>query len=84
MNWAMKRLQQRLVTVSFPDEQAQVAKAQIQDIVAYHAGIHTPHKSFMDQMEALAFDCYVQGLIDGNQLPSPAARDSPSTTKEKP
>lgn len=63
-----KRLRDKVVTCSFPVEDAAVAKAQIQDIVAYHAANFSPHKSFMDQMDALAFDCYVQGLIDGEQL----------------
>lgn len=69
MTWHSKRLEKRLVTASFPAEQAAIAQAQIADIVAWHVAKFTPTLDVQQQMEKVAFDCYVQGLLDGNQIP---------------
>lgn len=69
MTWHTKRLLNRLVTCNFPAEQAAIAQAQIADIVALHIAKFSATKDIDEQMRACAFDCYVQGLLDGNQLP---------------
>lgn len=68
MTWHTKRLMQRLVVCSFPEEDAKHARAQIEDIVALHISKFSATRDFDEQMRAVAFDCYVQGLLDGFQV----------------
>lgn len=68
MTWHTKRLLKRLVTCEFPADQGEVARKQIEDIVAYHIASFSPTKDIDEQMKACAFDCYVQGLLDGAQV----------------
>ena len=68
MSWQTKRLLKRLVTCEFPVEQADIAKQQIRDIVDYHLSKFSAWKDIDEQMKSVAFDCYVQGLLDGNQI----------------
>ena len=68
MSWHTKRLLKKLVTCAFPEEQAAHARAQIEDIVAYHIASFSPTRDIDEQMRAVAFDCYVQGLLDGAQV----------------
>lgn len=68
MTFHTKRLLKRLVTCSFKESDAAVARAQIEDIVALHIASFSATKDIDEQMRAVAFDCYVQGLIDGSQV----------------
>lgn len=56
-----------LVTLPIPAENAAVAKRLIAPIVRAHVDSFTAYRGVKEQMEALAFDCYVQGLLDGHQ-----------------
>ena len=73
MSWHTNRLMKRLTVCSFPEEQAEVARAQIADIIALHVAKFSPTKDIDEQMRACAFDCYVQGLLDGAQVGPVAA-----------
>lgn len=68
MTWHTKRLLRKLVTCQFPEADAAKAREQIADIVAYHIASFSPTKDIDEQMKAVAFDCYVQGLLDGAQV----------------
>lgn len=68
MSWHTKRLLQKLVTCRFPVADAEVARQQIEDIIAFHLASFSPSKDIDQQMRAVSFDCYVQGLLDGAQV----------------
>lgn len=68
MTWHTKRLLKNLATCSFQAEQAAAAQAQIADIVDYHVATFSVTKDIQEQMRGVAFDCYVQGLLDGAQV----------------
>lgn len=80
MTWHTRRLLKRLTTCAFPAEQAEAAKAQIADIVAYHVASFSTTKDIDEQMKAVAFDCYVQGLLDGAQV-APLVHSEPSVCR---
>ena len=63
-----RRIMKKLETVKFPADQVEAAKAQFEDIVQYHMGKFSVTQDVDTQMRALALDCYIQGLIDGNQV----------------
>jgi hypothetical protein len=68
VTWQTKRLLKKLTTCSFPEAEAEVARKQIADIVDWHIASFTTSKDINEQMRAVAFDCYVQGLLDGAQV----------------
>jgi hypothetical protein len=67
--WYRKRLLGRLRTITFPQEQVDLVKPQFADIVEYHIGLFNAWRPMDEQMRALALDCYLQGAIDGAQIP---------------
>lgn len=60
----------KLVTCKFAEADAEKAREQIADIVAWHIASFSPTKDIDEQMKAVAFSCYVQGLLDGSQVAS--------------
>lgn len=58
-----------LIKMEFPAEVAKVAHDQIRPIVEYHVRHFSAYLSGREQLERIAFDCYTQGLIHGNQIP---------------
>ncbi len=58
-----------LMSMSVPVETAKVVDEQIKPIVELHCGRFSTWLSIREQMHRLAFDCYSQGLIHGNQIP---------------
>jgi hypothetical protein len=69
MSWHSKRLAAKLRTVQFPAEQVEAVKPQFADIVAYHLATFSMWKSLEEQIQHIALDCYLQGAIDGAQIP---------------
>lgn len=63
-----KRIRERLVTAQFTAEQMDAVDKQARDIVQFHVAGFTAYKDIESQMCALARDCYIQGLLDGNQV----------------
>ncbi len=63
----LERLGLKIVKV--PMETANVATEQVRPIVEYHLHRFSAWLSIREQMERLAFDAYLQGLIHGNQVP---------------
>jgi len=83
MTWHTKRLERRLVACAFPEADAAKAREQIADICAWHIAKFTPTKDIDEQMRAVAFDCYVQGLLDGNQIPKVLDMPKPQSGSPK-
>lgn len=63
-----KRIRERVVTAQFTAEQMSAVDKQCQDIVHFHIAGFSATKDIDSQMWALARDCYIQGLLDGNQV----------------
>jgi hypothetical protein len=54
--------------MEIPADQAAAVLDQVRDILGYHVAKLTASVPLDQQMKALAFDCYTQGLIDGAQV----------------
>lgn len=63
-----KRIRERVVTAQFTAEQMAAVDRQTQDILHFHITGFSASKDIDSQMWALARDCYIQGLLDGNQV----------------
>ena len=58
----------RLVSMEIPGDQAAAIMEQVRDILGYHKAKMSGAVPLDEQFKALAFDCYTQGLIDGQQV----------------
>ena len=63
-----KRIREMVETCQFPPEQVAAAMRQCQPILSFHVAGFTALRSVDEQMQKLALDCYIQGLLDGNQI----------------
>lgn len=70
-----QRIRKGVISVSFPAEQAAIAQQQIAPIIAYHVAGFTAFKDIDEQMKRLAFDAYVQGLLDGAHVSGKGAQE---------
>lgn len=68
---AAQRHRRKLVGVDIPADQAKAVLEQIGDVLGFHIESLNPRAPLADQMKALAFDCYLQGLMDGQQVRVP-------------
>ena len=62
-----------LMKVDVPQEHFEAVKHRFIDIVRRRTDEFNKYKSIVEQMEELAFDCYTQGLLDGEQIGRKAA-----------
>lgn len=69
MTWQQKRALKSLTVVGFPSEQVKQIEHRFEDIVRYHLASFSAWQSMDVQMRRLALDCYLQGAIDGTQIP---------------
>jgi hypothetical protein len=67
----VKQARLRLGTMSLSAEQAKTLDRQIEDAIVLYLHRFNVDKPIRGQMESLARDAYLQGLIDGAQLPHP-------------
>lgn len=58
----------KLLGVDVPAAQAAAITEQIKDILGFHVERFSARVPVDQQMKALAFDCYTQGLLDGQQV----------------
>lgn len=64
----------RLISVEVPKASADAVNDRIADIVGFHVSSLSPSVPLEQQLRALAFDCYSQGLFDGAQIESKVER----------
>lgn len=62
-----RRHRRNLLSMDIPAAQAQALTEQIKDILGFHVERFSARTPVDQQMKALAFDCYTQGLLDGAQ-----------------
>lgn len=60
-----KRIREAIETCEFPAEYVAAAMRQVQPILSFHVAGFTALRSVDEQMQKLALDSYIQGLIDG-------------------
>lgn len=60
-----KRIHEAVETCQFPVEQVAAAMRQVSPILHFHVAGFTALRSVDEQMQKLALDSYIQGLLDG-------------------
>ncbi len=60
-----KRIREAVQTCQFPPEHVAAAMRQCAPILSFHVAMFTPLQPVDAQMQKLALDCYIQGLLDG-------------------
>ena len=60
-----KRIREAVETCKFPADQVAAAMRQCAPILHFHVSAFTPLQPVDAQMQKLALDCYIQGLLDG-------------------
>lgn len=60
-----KHIREAVETCQFPALEVVAAMRCCQPILSYHVAMFTPLQPVDAQMQKLALDCYIQGLLDG-------------------
>lgn len=63
-----KRMPKEILKVDIPRDKYETVRHRFYPIIRYRVDQLNHYKPLFEQLEELAFDCYTQGLIDGEQI----------------